>query len=718
MMTPLRLILLAGTALLGTPALAEDMAGDAGDAGESILVTGQMRTGGAATKTDTPATEVPQPVTIIPDELFEAQGAVSIGDTLNYVSGVQSNPYGPDSRVDGAFVRGINALQFRDGMRDIFSFYASIRADPYNFESVQVLRGPSSVLFGAGSLGGIVNLNSKLPDFTTAGEVAVRYGSFDRIEALADVTGPLGGDLAGRLVARVRDSGTQTDYVPDDRILLSPSLTWAPGTDTRLTLLGLYQEDDGGSTSQFLPLVGTILPNVNGLLPSARFVGKPGWDRYDGRLAQGTALFEHRFSDLARISLRARYIDSDLSYFTHYADSYSNPANPYVLLDPATGLPVLDPVTGVPLRDPEQRTLGLYSDASLARMEIFSTDNNLQLSFDTGAAIEHVLLAGIDYSWNRVRKTGGFGFEYFDIYDPDYDSLSDYGGGLPQPSGPSEDVQQDQIGFYVQDQIRLWDRVSVVLGARRDHVSARSFGGPEQSWNATTFRAGLIGELVPGVLPFLSYTESFEPISGTASDGNPFVPKAGRQYEAGLKLQPNDASLITLTGYHIRESNRPVDDPTTPDPFDQRQIGSLTSQGFEIEARTSLPGELQLIANYSYVDAEESGTDRQLENVPKHNASLWLSRPFDLGNDVSLTLAGGVRHSGSSRSFGPAFPDGIVTPSYTLVDAFAELTWRQWSFAVNATNLLGEDYFSACLARGDCFLGAERNVFGTLSYRF
>src|SRR5690606_26595809 len=140
----------------------------------------------------------------------------------------------------------------------------SIRADPYNFDSVQVLRGPSSVLFGAGSLGGIINLNSKLPEFMPSGEVSLRYGSHDRKEALADLTGPLGQDFAARIVTRVRDSGTQADFVPDDRVMVAPSLTWAPTMDTSLTLLGLYQEDDGGSTSQFLPLVGTILPNSNG----------------------------------------------------------------------------------------------------------------------------------------------------------------------------------------------------------------------------------------------------------------------------------------------------------------------------------------------------------------------------------------------------------------------------------------------------------------------
>ena len=707
-----RTILLACSALAAAaPAYASEAPGTDTDdppraetrSRAEIIVTGLRAGSTGATKTDVPLIEVPQPVTVIDASLYEAQGAVSIGDTLRYVAGVQANPYGPDSRVDGGFVRGINALQFRDGMRDVFSYYASIRADPYNFDQVEVIRGPASVLFGAGSLGGIINLVSKTPEATGSGELSVRYGSFDRKEALADVTGPITDTLSGRIVARVRDSGSQTDHVPDDRVLISPSLSWSPGPDTRLTLLGLYQEDDGGSTSQFLPLVGTILPNPNGRLPNDLFIGKPGWDRYDGRLLQGTGLFEHRFSENIRLSLKARYIDSDLDYFTHYPNSYSNPTNPYL--------------------DPAQRIIGLYSDASVARMEIFSSDNNLQFDFATGG-IEHKLLAGIDYSWNHVRKVGGFGFEAIDIYDIDYGALSDYGGGLPQPSSPSEDVEQEQLGVYLQDQIRIRDRVSIVLGVRRDAVTSRDFGVKAIDESATSFRAGVIAELFAGISPFFSYTESFEPIAGSDVYGEVFQPKTGRQFELGMKLHPNPATRITMTAYHIKESNRPLQvvvvDPNDPANLltGQLQAGELTSKGLEFEANAALPGAVHLIANYSYNEAELDGTDQQLDNVPKHNASVWATKGIALSDDMALLLGGGVRYSGANRSYGPAFPDGIKTPAYTLVDAVAELSWRNWSFALNATNLLGEDYYSACLARGDCFMGAERNVYGTLSYRF
>ncbi|QZH73967.1 MAG: TonB-dependent receptor [Erythrobacter sp.] len=695
--------LLAGTALFSGQVSAQD--GSLEDERRQIIVSGERLQSEGATKTTVPAIEVPQPVTVIPSDLYELQGAVSISDTLNYVAGVHSNPYGPDSRVDGGFVRGVNALQFRDGMRDIFSFYASIRADPYNFEQVEVLRGPSSGLFGAGSLGGIINLVSKTPQFTPEGEVSLRVGSFDRLEALADITGPVSDTLAARVVARVRDSGTQTDFVPDDRIMVSPSLTWAPSMDTELTLIGLYQEDDGGSTSQFLPLVGTILPNPNGQLPGDLFIGKPGWDRYDGRLLQGTALFTQRFGENVRLNLRGRYIDSDLTYFTHYPNSYSNPANPYVL-------------SGTSTPDPDQRTIGLYADGSIAGLEVASSDNNVQIDFNTGANIEHVLLAGVDYSWSRVRKRGGFGFEYIDIYDIDYDALNDFGGGLPQPESAREDVTTEQLGFYVQDQIRFFDRVSLMLGARHDNVTVDSFGTRTIDTSATSFRAGLIGEVVRGVSPFVSYTESFEPIAGTASDGTAFSPLQGSQWEVGVKIHPFENALLTLTYYDIDQTGRPISDDSTADPTDRVQAGRSFSRGFEAEGSVLLPGNFNLLVNYSHNEAEIVGTGRQLDNVPKENASIWLSRPFTLSREISLLLGGGVRYAGDNVSYGAAFPDGLVTPGHTLVDAVAELRWNDWSLGVNATNLLGEDYYSACLARGDCFQGNERNVFATLTRRF
>ncbi|HEX7855837.1 MAG TPA: TonB-dependent siderophore receptor [Sphingobium sp.] len=712
-----KLALFLCTAMTAAPVLAQqapDAAAEGADRSD-IIVTAARQSSGAGTKTDTPLIETPQPISIINSDTFEAQGSVSISDTLRYVAGVVANPYGSDSRVDSGMIRGISPQQFRDGMRDIFSYYASIRADPYNFSRVEVVRGPASVLFGSGSIGGLVNLVSKQPEFETRGEVSMRYGSFDRAEMLADVTGPITDNLAGRLVARVRNADTQTDYVKDDRVMFAPSLSWKAGDDTELTVIGLYQKDKGGSTAQFLPVVGTLYANPNGKLSNNTFIGKPGWDRYDGRLLEGTAILNHSFNDHVKLSLKARVIDSNVTYFTHYPNSYSNPANPYVVPDATS------PTGESP--DPAMRTIGLYTDGSIAAMNVFSTDNNVRFDFNTGKDIKHVLLAGVDYSWNHVTKFGGYGFEYIDIYNINYGALSNYGGGLPPGSSLSDDTRQTQLGFYVQDQIRVWDRVSVVLGARQDHLRTLTYDFNVANYvaytaNATSLRGGIIAEVVKGVSPFFSYTESFSPQLGQLVTGGQLKPSRGKQLEIGVKLHPDSATLVTVTGYHIKETNRPI--AVTPTLFTQAE--SATSRGVEVEASRMLPGRYEIIANFSFNKAYVDGDDeKQLENVPKYVASIWGTKTVQLQEDLSFRLGTGVRYTGVNYSYGAkgaAFEDGLRTPPYVLVDALAELSWNKWRLSVNATNLLNKKFYAACLARGDCFIGAERNVYGTVTYKF
>jgi len=654
---------------------------------DEIVVTAAT----AGTKTDTALIELPQPIKVITSEQYLSQGAISISDTVKYAAGVLANPYGRDTRVDGFNVRGLNALQFRDGMRDIFSFYASITSDPYNFSRVEIVRGPASVLFGQGSIGGLVNLVSKTPEFETKGELNLVYGSFDRKEVLGDVNVALVDNLAVRLVGRVRDADTFIENVPDDRVMIAPSIRWQPTPATDLVLTGLYQEDDTGSTSQFLPIVGTFRPNVvaGEQLDRYTFVGKAGWDRYAGRSLQGGGAITHRFSDSITLSAKARYIDSDLEYKTHYADSYSNPLDPFS-------------VYGT-----DGRTIGLIADASEARMNVFSTDNNLQFNFDTGANIEHKLLIGIDYSWNKVSKRYGGGFELVDLYDIDYDALKTY-----EPTGPFTTESQKQLGIYVQDQVRLYDRVSVVLGARRDRVT----GSSGQKDNATTFRAGIIGEIGAGFSPFFSYTESFLPVAGSIDNGDgtfgaPYRPQTGTQYEAGVKWQPTSDTLITATAFKIREQNRVLYLAAGG----TAQSGMLNTKGFEIEASHTLPGNFELLANYGYSELN-SETNTSLDYMPRHTASIWSTKTFGLADSARLRLGGGVVYSGKSVSTSSIW--SIVTPARTTVDALAEINWKQYRIALNATNLLNNKYFASCLARGDCFVGAPRNVMVTAGVQF
>lgn len=355
-------------------------------------------------------------------------------------------------------------------------------------------------------------------------------------------------------------------------------------------------------------------------------------------------------------------------------------------------------------------------------MNVFSTDNNVQLKFNTGAEIEHTLLGGLDYSWNKVGKRfATTALETVDLYDIDYGSLQTY-----DPSGLFAYDSQKQLGVYLQDQIRFFDRVSVIVGARRDHVTNSS----DQEDNATTFRAGIIGELGAGFLPFFSYTESFLPIAGrlTGPGGvptDPFKPQLGTQYEAGVKWLPDLRTLVTVTGFKIKERNRVLylaNNVTT-------QSGELSTKGVEFEASRVLPGNFELLLNYGYSQLD-SEVNTSLDYMPRDTASIWLTKTFGDTSGPQLRLGAGVVYSGESKSTGALDPYGrnpaiapgtlytVVTPSRTTVDALAEISWDKWRLAINATNLLDNRGFASCLARGDCFMAAPRNVMATLGFRF
>jgi len=180
-----------------------------------------------------------------------------------------------------------------------------------------------------------------------------------------------------------------------------------------------------------------------------------------------------------------------------------------------------------------------------------------------------------------------------------------------------------------------------------------------------------------------------------------------------------------VTAFHIKERNRVLylaNNATT-------QSGELTTKGVEIEASHRLPGNFEVLANYGY-NKLRSEVNTSLDYMPRHTASVWSSKTFGDIDRAQLRLGAGVVYSGKSKSTGPLDPYGlnpgipagtlytVTTPSRTTVDALAEVTWDHWRFALNATNLLNEKTFASCLARGDCFVAAPRNVMATVGVRF
>src|SRR5690606_28234563 len=164
----------------------------------------------------------------VTNSLFTDRGAHNLQETLRYSAGVTADAWGLDTRSDGSTVRGLDPVQYLDGMRRSYGFSPMARSEVYGLERPEVLRGPSSVLYGAGATGGIINAMTKRPTFgDIGGEVGVQLGNFDRKQFQGDIGGALNdaGTIAGRVVGVVRNAGMQTDSVDDDRVYIAPSIS-------------------------------------------------------------------------------------------------------------------------------------------------------------------------------------------------------------------------------------------------------------------------------------------------------------------------------------------------------------------------------------------------------------------------------------------------------------------------------------------------------------
>lgn len=721
--TMLRALLLASTIGAAGAARAEE-APERDD--PLIIVTGQNVETDAGTKTDTPLIETPQSISVITVDRFEAMGALNLQDALRYSAGVRTEAYGLDTRGDYGFIRGTEAPIYQDGLRRTFGYRAGSKPELFTLSRIEVLRGPSSMLYGQGATGGILNLVTKRPEFETQGEVFGSYGSFDRKELGFDLTGPIAGDqLAGRIIGLWRDSDSQTDFVSERRWMLNASLSWQIGEDTNLTLLGLVQDDDSGWTGQFLPFTGTLFDAPNGRLAWGTQLGEPEVDRVNLNTEWIAANFAHQFSHVVEFRQNFRYEWFKSDQYLHYADSYSNPRNPF--LDAA------DPYLGIWFPGyaalGSNRVLNRYSFGEVFHSETLSSDSQLQFDFTTGA-LTHKLLAGVDYARNRnrVRSTGGFSGLSFDDAGAPLLSLAPsttpidaynpvYGNIIDTPFFGGDRNVQEQLGFYLQSQTRAFDKAIIILGIRRDRAEDRVVGGDELVHKATTKRAGLMVEIAEGLVPYLSYSESFLPIAGRDFNGDPFRPQRGRQYEIGVKWQPDSTSWVTVSAYDLKDQNRLQTDPANP--LNSIQTGVVKTQGFEIEASKTVAGAFDIIATYSYTRAkDQANDDLQVESVPRHLASIWGMKYIPIADDMALQLGAGVRYVDESISESTLGGFIVTSPDYVLADALVGLDRGPWSLTVNATNLFDKKYYTTCLGRGDCFLGLRRTVNATLGFHF
>lgn len=653
---------------------------------------------GTGTKTDTPLNQTAQSISVVGAEQVRDQGTTSIQETLRYVPGVFAEPGGVDSRNDYFKVRGQDPNVYLDGTRvNNRNEFNEWRVDPYMLERIEVFRGPASVLYGDTSTAGLVNLISKRPQAEAKNEVGVSFDNFGRKQIQMDSTGKLtkDGEWLYRFVGLFRDSGTQVDFVPDNRIVLSPSLTWRPTTNTSWTILGTYQKDRTGTTNGFLPRVGTLVPSASGYISRSRFVGDPNTDTYQTETGALSSLFEHSFNDAVKFTQNLRYAHVEGIYRSAYANVFSTD----------------------PFLDPAQRTVNRYTSSQEASKDNFTIDNNIQVKALTGA-LAHKMLFGVDYRDVKVRSSAGSGFDAtpFDLYAPVYTNLE-----LPALSA-NPASRQTQTGLYAQDQMRLGPWLAT-LGVRQDYASTRRTVADDSDRSATTGRASLMYETPVGFNPYVTWAQSFNPVyfsssyGGSACVAGPCKDQRGETYEVGFKYNPMPGLAISAAIYDTVERNRlsASNDPTNP--FASSQIGRVRIRGAELEVIGKVTPDFDLIGSYSYINAKvESGDNigNSVEGVPQNQASLWGKYSLAALGLRDITVGAGVRYLGVSYDE----TNLIKIPDYTLFDMMIAYDPGPYRLQINANNIGDERYVAACYARGDCYYGVGRTVLGTATYRF
>jgi iron complex outermembrane receptor protein len=675
---------------------------DRQDTRDRVLATNQS----TATKTSTPVLETAQSVTTVTRRQIDEQNPQTVGNALRYTAGVLSE-LDATTRYDSVFLRGIggfgtstNFVSFLDGLKlPRGQAFAAMSIDAFLLDRIEVIKGPSAVLYGQISPGGLVNLVSRQPSDIPYNEARIEGGSYGRVQGAITSQGAL--DAAHQWLYSIsaigRMSDTRYDGVEEQRYGVAPAITWRPDADTQLTVSGFYQRDPkGGYFNSLYPqslAPAAYRPYLNRNLN----IGDPGFDRFDREQSGVGYVFDRRLNDVVSFHSALRYAKVDTDFQS---------------LQMAGALSAAGTIPRAAIR-------------SIESTDGIAADNRLRFDFRT-SGIEHTVLAGWDQQNARSSWLYQFGgATSLDVVNPAY----------YQPVGTlfpfiNNDQSLSQTGVYVQDQMKFGG-FRLTLGTRHDWTEQSndnriSSTRTSQASDKQTYRAGLLYLFDNGLAPYVSYATSFEPTIGVGSDGLPFVPTTGEQYEGGLKYKPAFADMLfTAAVFDLRQQNTLT--PSSVAGFSVQQ-GEIRSRGVELEARGKVTENIEIVAASTFLDTKVTrSTDltaigKRPQAVPTHFESLWANYSFLTGGLAGLTIGGGV------RSVGPSYGDDInslVSPGYVVFDAAIRYdlvnlvrAWKGAELTLNVTNLFDKSYYTSCSSGFYCQFGNGRLALAGLRYRW
>lgn len=657
----------------------------------------------SATKTLTPVVEIPQSVSIVTRKQLDEQDPQTVKEALRYTAGVlETNNY--SIRMDQVMIRGFNhTVSYLDGLNfPSGQNYTKFSIDPFFLERIEVLKGPSAVLYGQVTPGGLVNQVSREPSGVQSNELRVEGGNHGRFQTGFASAGPLTSDGVWQYsVAAVgRTAGSfYGQQVRERRVGIAPSLKWAPNANTSLVISGFYQRDpEGGLFHSTYPAF--LAPaNLRPYLGQGLNIGDPSYDSFS-RTEYGVGYrFEHHFNDQVTLRSNFRYSSVDVS------------------------------MHGIQLRGPIKPDGNIPRQAAYGPGDAdgFALDNQAEFKFDIGST-KHTMLAGVDIQ--RAHNSGKFQVTYG---VPDINVIHPvYGREITGPFMTFTDSRQSllQTGVYLQDQIE-YKRLRAVLGVRHDWTSQDTDNllnntSSRQTSNVTSYRAGLLYYFDNGIAPYASYSTSFEPQMGLNENDDPLIPVTGRQYEVGVKYQPDTIdALFTLSAFDIRQDHVVKANPATGKNIQRDQIHS---RGLEFEARGNITRHLEIIGALSLLDTKVSKSidtsiiGNRPQETPSYFGSLWANYHFDQAVLAGLSVGGGVRFVGSS--YGDDANQEKAN-GYTLLDAavrydfgarFSKLKGLMGT--LNVTNLLNKKYYVGCSFNIYCSYGNDRTIIAGLRYKW
>lgn len=645
----------------------------------------------SGTKTDLPLSETPQAITVVNRQIMDAQNVVKLDDALKNVAGVM--PGGYYDGWDYYRIRGFDASfnTYIDGLRG----GNGMMEEPWALESVEVLKGPSSALYGQSVLGGLVNIVTRKPVPDRFAHVQLTAGSFSFVDPAIDVGGSLNSShtVYGRLTALYHSADSYVNYAFRHRYYIAPSLTWKPAAGTSLTLLGRVQRDNGRNAMP-LPALGTALPNINGPIAISTYDGEleANANKFSEANQQFGYQFRHAINEFISFRQNAR--------FAWYQQDWNRIYYPSFL-------------------GADQRTLYRYPLSWHGPWENHEVDSNFE-AHGSFWKMEHSALFGVDYYRHPATARGYIGKdEPLDLYHPVY------GANPLQPVElyTTSNTVTQYTGIYLQDHIRLPQHITVTAGGRIDFAKNENKGSPNQNDTGLTPRIGITWQAIPSTALYASFSKSFMPQSGFVYDGSisgAFIaPERGQQWEGGAKSSFWADKLITTVAlFQLERGNVSTSDPDHPNFY--LVTGTQRSRGVELEATLHpLPG-WNLTSAYSYVNAIVTH-DTTLPvgtptiNAPKNIFNIWSTYDIQRGFARGLGFGVGGRHYTDQSG---DLANSFQLPGYGIVDA--SVTYRrgptQWQLNVN--NFGNKRYWAGSYSDVYVKPGEPRVIRGTVSWNF